>query len=1248
MKKHRKIIKPIIIIFAVLAILVALIAFSRMYFLAREAALNPTSPELNTDFEVAKSRGPAVQLSDKWSEEVIVTNLTEYRKSSFITNLSSSTKELMSEINAKEKAAISEFAASSGARSDYLVELFDSKGSSVSSLLLQQILKDNPDINKTVTTSLRPSSVGVESVKAAGTVADNFSFDGAGWTDITKNVFIDYYPKLEAKIGLRNIVDRTTNTSIHLQLAADNYSYYAQATNTIFVGNTAAGIDFVLIHEMAHSFVGLGNEAMPYLWAEGLAELATWLVLDGPIGASPVNVLANDNAATGIGQDFQSYRTVKGLIEMENFNLGFRGEYDSYSWASAAALKFYFEYDKGNMSMGGNMLKAIYNTLYNQITNTSGAVPTFLKQGRIEDDQFYKIISGLIPSVEGVPIGQWFSVHYFNSTWAGDAGAAYVQPKNGYSVLGNNDALVVYPAKIKNSIADFSINIKAYNFDGKLLGSQNINSCANCSIVKWLSDPNDPTTTSYEGIILPEINLIQNISLPAWQSYEGIVKIVINDKYIQYLSKINLPAASIVNSNAIYGTIIGGQDGDTVEFGSLAKSTVKNGITKILLSGNIAFGESAVVVKGDRLACDQPDCQKVNKVLASTTYILPGLKNYTFSIKAEPCSCCVDFNGLAVKNKDTCTLCSSSVVMNGIPTFYGFGDYSLENYFYYNSFGPLTNQKPISLLTDILGPDLTNIKSQLLPSDSQGYDGSTLKETVLSFTPRMNLPKIDLNVDEAFISENGGQVAIQAVLDIPSTTAVTVKLKNTGTASTSDFDGWFTDLVIPAGQLESNIITLTSKDNGQTTGDENLMLGFDSVLGADYDPNTWVDVMILEQPLNGGGIASNGANIDDTLDYTMVPDATLNSTETNLATMGGIQTFFGGAFDWLVNAYYDIMDYVAPGLTSQPLGDQGVLKKTWSGADLVKFDQNGTVFDPTDNTITLQSGVASGVVTRIYDSHIPQAEWKDFENKITTANGADWTTVISASDDLVELQNFTAFADGRVKTADTSNPLAIDAALAATPAKVESSKPITTTKATIYRVDKLYPSNKEHPKGRLIKVETQLNAKTYNGKLRMGEITVDFGIGKAVCPTDGRTLVSKQYKSSAAVEACLGSGYQYISESGQYVEFTFFGKKIDTSRYMVIPILKAEAFYHKKKLTHTIKEVSGVALRGNSSQTNKPSAHTWGLAVDINATDLKRGIHAGTKVPNDFIQIMQDSGFYWGEHFKTPDPHHWQLLGNWG
>jgi D-alanyl-D-alanine carboxypeptidase len=63
--------------------------------------------------------------------------------------------------------------------------------------------------------------------------------------------------------------------------------------------------------------------------------------------------------------------------------------------------------------------------------------------------------------------------------------------------------------------------------------------------------------------------------------------------------------------------------------------------------------------------------------------------------------------------------------------------------------------------------------------------------------------------------------------------------------------------------------------------------------------------------------------------------------------------------------------------------------------------------------------------------------------------------------------------------------------------------------------------------------------------------------------------------------------------------------------------------------------------------TDKPSNHSWGTAIDINAPSNPRMRPLTTDIPPDVRSLWTDNGWRWGGGFSTtPDPMHFEFMGS--
>ncbi len=73
----------------------------------------------------------------------------------------------------------------------------------------------------------------------------------------------------------------------------------------------------------------------------------------------------------------------------------------------------------------------------------------------------------------------------------------------------------------------------------------------------------------------------------------------------------------------------------------------------------------------------------------------------------------------------------------------------------------------------------------------------------------------------------------------------------------------------------------------------------------------------------------------------------------------------------------------------------------------------------------------------------------------------------------------------------------------------------------------------------------------------------------------------------------------------------------------------------------------GVACRAiKGTEPAVPSWHSWGLAVDINASCNPMSTRWRCNIPPPIVELWESAGFYWGGRYDgTRDPMHFEYLG---
>lgn len=99
--------------------------------------------------------------------------------------------------------------------------------------------------------------------------------------------------------------------------------------------------------------------------------------------------------------------------------------------------------------------------------------------------------------------------------------------------------------------------------------------------------------------------------------------------------------------------------------------------------------------------------------------------------------------------------------------------------------------------------------------------------------------------------------------------------------------------------------------------------------------------------------------------------------------------------------------------------------------------------------------------------------------------------------------------------------------------------------------------------------------------------------------------------------------------------------KIYCNRDLVIPLTKALTLVLSRGLSSKIRTYDGCFCVRNKRGGSSPSLHSWGLAVDINASWNRMG-QPSTQDPR-LVACFTESGFDWGGAWVRLDAMHFQL-----
>lgn len=99
--------------------------------------------------------------------------------------------------------------------------------------------------------------------------------------------------------------------------------------------------------------------------------------------------------------------------------------------------------------------------------------------------------------------------------------------------------------------------------------------------------------------------------------------------------------------------------------------------------------------------------------------------------------------------------------------------------------------------------------------------------------------------------------------------------------------------------------------------------------------------------------------------------------------------------------------------------------------------------------------------------------------------------------------------------------------------------------------------------------------------------------------------------------------------------------RIYCNKDLVKPLSVAFELIKSRGLLDQITEWNGCFCIRQKRGSASTSLHSWGLAIDINASTNKFG-----KPPNmsqELVKAFKDAGFDWGGSWKKPDGMHFQL-----
>lgn len=107
------------------------------------------------------------------------------------------------------------------------------------------------------------------------------------------------------------------------------------------------------------------------------------------------------------------------------------------------------------------------------------------------------------------------------------------------------------------------------------------------------------------------------------------------------------------------------------------------------------------------------------------------------------------------------------------------------------------------------------------------------------------------------------------------------------------------------------------------------------------------------------------------------------------------------------------------------------------------------------------------------------------------------------------------------------------------------------------------------------------------------------------------------------------------------LEIGIIPKKLYCNRDMIGPLSKAFKNLIDRKYIKELKTFDGCFNIRNKRGLNSPSLHSWGIAIDVNASWNQ--LNQKPTLSPGFVKCFTDAGFHWGGLWQRIDGMHFQL-----
>jgi len=96
------------------------------------------------------------------------------------------------------------------------------------------------------------------------------------------------------------------------------------------------------------------------------------------------------------------------------------------------------------------------------------------------------------------------------------------------------------------------------------------------------------------------------------------------------------------------------------------------------------------------------------------------------------------------------------------------------------------------------------------------------------------------------------------------------------------------------------------------------------------------------------------------------------------------------------------------------------------------------------------------------------------------------------------------------------------------------------------------------------------------------------------------------------------------------------------NKVMEKPLYNSWSRINERNLAEHIHSYDGCFVIRPSRSDQRPSVHSWALAIDVNASSNRLGTRGDMNY--ELVKCFTDSGFVWGGEWKKPDPMHFQYV----